>query len=190
MRNQTTAIMAFALALGIGIPAAAQTPASSPTSQPSTAPAPADTQSQPSQTQPSSSQPSQAPSASTPSSSAPSSSTQGQAGTSQAGAAPAQNDPVAQALGLTEDQQAKLQPIIQEEMSQINAVRNDTSLSAEQKQQKVDQIRQTEFPKIQAILTPDQRKKLADMQDQARQRANQGNAQSGTPSNTPPQPPH
>ena len=185
MRNQTTAIMAFALALGISLPVAAQTPASSPTSQPSTAPAPADTQSQPSQAQPSPSQPSQSPSASTPSSS-----TQGQTGASQAGAAPAQKDPVAQALGLTEDQQAKLQPIIQEEMSQINAVRNDTSLSAEQKQQKVDQIRQTQFPKIQAILTPDQRKKLADMQDQARQKANQGNPQSGTPSNTPPQPPH
>ncbi|HEY7096792.1 MAG TPA: hypothetical protein VH437_08715 [Terriglobales bacterium] len=103
--------------------------------------------------------------------------------------ATAQKDPVAEALQLTDEQQAKLQPIIQEEMIQINAVRNDTSLTDDQKRQKVEQIRQTEFPKIEAILTPDQRKKLAELQDQAKQRANQQGTQTNAPNNPPPQQP-
>ena len=160
MRNQTTALMAFALALGLSLPMAAQSQSSSPTTQPSA--------------------PAQAPSA----------------GSSQTQAAPPQNqgaasattqqrDPVAEALNLTEDQQAKLQPIIREEMTQINAARNDTSLTQEQKQQKIDQIRQTEFPKIQAILTPEQQKKLAEMQEQARRGQGSTNA---SPNNAPPPP--
>ena len=171
MRKQTTAIMTFALALGISIPLAAQSPSSSPNSQPATqeqAPA------SPAQS-PQEQAPAQAPQAQTPPS-------QQQATPP---AAAQQRDPVAEALKLTDDQQAKLQPIIQEEMSQINAVRSDTSLTPDQKQQKVDQIRQTQFPKIQAVLTPDQRKKLAEMQEQAKQRANQGNP----PANNSSQPP-
>ena len=72
-------------------------------------------------------------------------------------------------LRLTSDQKAKLQPIIQEEMVQIDAVRTENSLTMEQKQAKVAQIKRDHFPKIEAILTPEQRKKLADMQEKARQ---------------------
>ena len=184
MRNQTTVLTTLALAMAIGLPAAAQNPASTPTSQPATVPSEDQSTSQ----APSSST---APSTST----SPSTSTQSpqdQSPSSGVQAAPpartqAPRDPVAEALNLTDDQQAKLQPIIQEEMSQINAVRNDTTLSAEQKQQKVDQIRQTQFPKIQAILTPDQRKKLAEMQEQARQKANQGAPANQTNPQPPPQ---
>jgi hypothetical protein len=182
MRNQTTALMAFALAVGISLPMAAQTQSSSPTTQPST----------PAQAPTSGAGSSQAPSAGAGSSQAPSSA----AGSSQTQAAPDQSqgaasattqqrDPVAEALNLTDDQQAKLQPIIREEMTQINAARNDTSLTQEQKQQKIDQIRQTEFPKIQAILTPEQQKKLAEMQQQAR-RGQQGST-NASPNNAPPQ---
>lgn len=85
-------------------------------------------------------------------------------------------------LQLTADQKAKLQPIIQDEMSQINSVRSDTTLSMEQKQAKVQQIKQTSFPKIQAVLTPEQQKKLSDLQQRARQQqggdqSNQSNTQ-------------
>ena len=86
-------------------------------------------------------------------------------------------------LQLTPEQKAKLQPILQEEMSQIMAARNDTSLTTEQKRAKIEQIRQTEFPKIEAILTPEQRQKLADMQQKARQQ--QGMGQSGAPESRP-----
>jgi hypothetical protein len=181
MRNQTTALMAFALAVGLSLPLAAQTQSSSPTTQPST----------PSQSPSSGAESSQVPNAGAGSSQAPGSAT----GSAQTQAAPEQNqgapsattqqrDPVAEALNLTDDQQAKLQPIIREEMTQINAARNDTSLTQEQKQQKIDQIRQTEFPKIQAILTPEQQKKLAEMQEQARK--GQGST-TASPNNAPPQ---
>jgi len=93
-------------------------------------------------------------------------------------------------LQLTDAQKAKLQPIIQEEMSQIEAVRNDSTLTMDQKVEKVRQIKQTEFPKIQAVLTPEQQKKLADMQERARQQqgATQG-TQGGAQDNSQPPPP-
>jgi Spy/CpxP family protein refolding chaperone len=161
MRNHTTALMAFALAVGMSLPMAAQTQSSSPNTQPSA--------------------PSQAPISGAGSSQTQSAPAQGEAAPT---TTTQQRDPVAEALNLTDDQQAKLQPIIREEMTQINAARNDSSLTQEQKQQKIDQIRQTEFPKIQAILTPEQQKKLAEMQEQARK--GQGSTNT-SPNNAPPQ---
>ena len=97
------------------------------------------------------------------------------------GQAAGQGSPTEDELQLTNDQKAKLQPIIQEEMVQIDAVRNDNSLTMEQKQAKVAQIKRDHFPKIEAILTPEQRKKLVDMQEKARQQpqtpGSQSNAQ-------------
>jgi|GraSoiStandDraft_43_1057313.scaffolds.fasta_scaffold72400_3 Spy/CpxP family protein refolding chaperone len=88
-------------------------------------------------------------------------------------------------LQLTAEQKAKLQPIIQDEMAQIDAVRNDTTMSMDQKQAKVQQIKQTSFPKIQAVLTPEQQKKLADLQQRARQQQQgAGASQSPSQSNT------
>jgi len=42
-------------------------------------------------------------------------------------------------------------------------------MSQEQKMQKANQIREEASPKIKAILTPEQLKKLAELQDQAKQ---------------------
>jgi Spy/CpxP family protein refolding chaperone len=110
---------------------------------------------------------------------------QGQAGStsnSQQGSA-SQPGSVEDELHLTDAQKEKLRPIIQEEVSQINAVREDQSMTMDQKRAKVDQIRQTEFPKIQAILTPEQIAKLKEMQ----QRQQQG--QGGAPPSSSQQPP-
>ena len=87
-------------------------------------------------------------------------------------------------LKLTPDQKAKLQPIIQDEMTQIRAVRDDSSLSMDQKMAKVDEIKKTSFPKIQAVLTPEQQKKLADMQQRAREQRQQ--QQQAPPQGAPP----
>jgi periplasmic protein CpxP/Spy len=75
-------------------------------------------------------------------------------------------------LGLTEDQKTQLRPIVTEETQQMEAVRNDNSLSQEQKIAKINQIREAASPKIKAILTPEQLQKLADMQ-RARQQQEQ-----------------
>jgi hypothetical protein len=78
-----------------------------------------------------------------------------------------------------------LQPIIQDEVSQINSVRNDASMSMDQKRAKVEEIKKTSFPKILAVLTPEQRKKLSDMQQRARQEAQQ-QQQMNAPANSEP----
>ena len=72
-------------------------------------------------------------------------------------------------LNLTDEQRQKLRPIIADETRQMDAARNDSSLTQEQKVTKINQIRDEASPKIKAILTPEQLQKLADMQQKARQ---------------------
>src|SRR5215471_4293271 len=92
-------------------------------------------------------------------------------------------------LQLTPDQKQKIAEVVDDENKQITAVRNDTSLSMDQKQQKVLQIRQEGSPKIKAILTPEQLQKLAAIQQRMRdqQQGGQGQTpqQSAPPSNPP-----
>ena len=150
-------ILSFALALAISLPSAAQSPA---TSSPS--------QSTPAQTAP-------APPPSV-----------------QQGAPANQNHAQAQAnddnpLNLTDEQKAKLRPIIQDENQQMEALRSNNSLSQEQKIEKANQIRADASPKIKAILTPEQLQKLAQMQ-QDRVRQQQQENQPATPNNSQPPP--
>lgn len=76
-------------------------------------------------------------------------------------------------MNLTEDQKAKLRPILQDENQQMEALRNDTSMTQEQKIAKANEVRQNASPKIKAILTPEQLQKLADLQQKARQQQQQ-----------------
>jgi hypothetical protein len=184
--------LVLALALTVSLAAAQTSSSQTPTQGQATSPSPSAPSTQPEATP-------QAPTAS-PSQTAPEGSAgsqsqtapRGQAGSaSQTPSTSTQSQPAEKGassedeLQLTDDQKMKLQPIIQEEMVQIDAVRTDNTLSPEQKKAKVTQIKQDHFPKIQAILTPEQRKKLADMQEKARQ---QHQGTSGTQSN-PQQPP-
>ena len=87
-----------------------------------------------------------------------------------------------QELQLTPDQKEKIAAIVDDENRQMAAVRDDNSLTMDQKQQKAMQIRQVATPKIKAILTPEQLQKLAEIQQ--RVRAQQGGTQ-GTQQQTP-----
>jgi len=78
-------------------------------------------------------------------------------------------------LNLTDEQKAKLRPIIADETQQMDAARNDATLSPDQKAEKISQIRQAASPKIKAVLTPAQLQKLAEMQ-KARQQQQQNSA--------------
>jgi periplasmic protein CpxP/Spy len=69
-------------------------------------------------------------------------------------------------LNLTDDQKAKLRPIIMEENQQMESLRNDSSMTQEQKIAKANQIRAEASPKIKAILTPEQLQKLAELQQE------------------------
>ncbi len=66
-------------------------------------------------------------------------------------------------LNLTSDQKAKIQPILQSQHQQVQAVRQDSSLTPEQKQAKIRDIRKTTRTQIDALLTPDQQQQLQQM---------------------------
>ncbi|MGH9516203.1 MAG: hypothetical protein ACRD3P_11060 [Terriglobales bacterium] len=152
MQISKLSILSFALALAISLPAAAQSSATNPPSQ--SAPA----QAAPA---PPSSVQQNAPSTATPNSA------QAQAN---------EDNP----LSLTDEQKAKLRPIIADENQQMEALRNDNSMSQAQKIDKANQIRAQASPKIKAILTPEQLQKLAQMQ-QERVRQQQQESQPTTP---------
>jgi periplasmic protein CpxP/Spy len=153
-------VLSFALALAISLPAAAQSPATNPSSQ--SAPA------QTAPAQPPSTQ-QNAPSTASPNSA------QAQAN---------EDNP----LNLTDEQKAKLRPIIADENQQMEALRNDNSMSQAQKIDKANQIRAQASPKIKAVLTPEQLQKLAQLQ-QDRARQQQQESQPATPpSNSQPPP--
>lgn len=153
-------ILSIALVLAISLPAAAQSSATSPSSQ----------------SAPAQNTPSQPPSMqqTTPSSAGPNSA-QAQAN---------EDNP----LNLTDEQKTKLRPIIADENQQMEALRNDTSLSQSQKIDKANQIRAQASPKIKAILTPEQLQKLAQLQ-QDRVRQQQQESQQAAPPNNSQTPP-
>jgi periplasmic protein CpxP/Spy len=153
-------VLTFALALAISLPAAAQSPATNPSSQ--SAPA------QTAPAQPPSTQ-QNAPSTASPNSA------QSQAN---------EDNP----LNLTDEQKAKLRPIIADENQQMEALRNDNSMSQAQKIDKANQIRAEASPKIKAVLTPEQLQKLAQLQ-QDRARQQQQESQPATPPSNSQSPP-
>jgi periplasmic protein CpxP/Spy len=78
-------------------------------------------------------------------------------------------------LQLTSDQKQKIAAIVDDERKQMVALRDDNSLSLDQKQQKAMQIRQTGAPKIKALLTSEQLQKLAEIQQREQQQPASGN---------------
>ncbi len=77
-------------------------------------------------------------------------------------------------LNLTEDQKTKLQPIFNDEFQQMKAVREDTSLTRDQKRDKMKQIHETFHPQVMAVLTPDQQQKLEQMRANREARRGKG----------------
>jgi Spy/CpxP family protein refolding chaperone len=158
----TLAILSLALGLATSLPSAAQ-------SQPANSP-----QAEPSQSTPA----------------APPSAQQNTPANNQGSAQSQTNED--NPLNLTEDQKARLRPIIMDENQKMEALRNDSTMTQDQKIEKAQQIRAEASPKIRAILTPEQLQKLAELQ---RERAQQEQNQAAPPSNSPqgtqnsPQPP-
>lgn len=77
---------------------------------------------------------------------------------------------LSQQLSLTDTQKAQLQPILQSQQQQMMQVRDDTSLSQEQKRDRMKQIHQSSQSQINGILTPDQQQKFTQLQEQERQK--------------------
>jgi len=75
-----------------------------------------------------------------------------------------------QQLNLTEDQKKQLKPILAGEFKQMRAVGDDASLTQDQKREKMKQIHEASRPQVQAILTPEQQQKFAQMKEEAKER--------------------
>ena len=71
-------------------------------------------------------------------------------------------------LDLTADQQTQIKPILEAGHKQMQALRDDTSLSKEDKMAKFKSVREGMNSQINGILNPDQQKKFADMQEKMR----------------------
>jgi Spy/CpxP family protein refolding chaperone len=71
-------------------------------------------------------------------------------------------------LNLTDDQKNQLKPILQDEIQQLKTVHEDSSLSADQKKEKMTEIRQASRSKMRSVLTPEQQTKLDSMKESAR----------------------
>jgi Spy/CpxP family protein refolding chaperone len=76
-------------------------------------------------------------------------------------AAPAQqNRPARPDLNLSDDQKAQMKKIHEGAKSQIEAINNDTALSADQKQAKIQAVRRGTHKQTETILTPEQRQTM------------------------------
>lgn len=73
-------------------------------------------------------------------------------------------------LNLTDEQKAKVKPILQNEHKQMAALRNDASLSRQEKRAKFMDIRSKTLDQIHPILTEEQQAKLQQIQQKREQR--------------------
>jgi Spy/CpxP family protein refolding chaperone len=71
-----------------------------------------------------------------------------------------QNAPDRPDLNLTDDQKAQMKKIHEDAKAQIDAIKNDSSLSAEQQQAKIHQIHHDAHMQVEKMLTPEQRKTM------------------------------
>ena len=80
-------------------------------------------------------------------------------------------------LSLSDDQKAKITPIIADRQQKMKALKTDTSLRPMQRMRKAKEILSDSDKKINAVLTPDQQQKYAQieqqMQEQMKQRMQQ-----------------
>ena len=74
----------------------------------------------------------------------------------------------AQKLNLTPDQQAEIKSIRENMKQQAQAIKNDSSLTADQKKAKFKELRKSTHEQMMAKLNPDQQAKFKEMQKEHR----------------------
>jgi Spy/CpxP family protein refolding chaperone len=73
---------------------------------------------------------------------------------------------LSQRLNLTDDQQAKIKPILEDQHTQMQALMQDSSLSPDARRDKAMSLHDQTHAKIRDVLTDDQKKKFDAMQTQ------------------------
>jgi Spy/CpxP family protein refolding chaperone len=78
-------------------------------------------------------------------------------------------------LNLTDDQKAQVKKIHESTKTQMDAVKSDTTLTAEQKQAKMKELHKSSHEQVKQLLTPDQRKQMkADEKERKAERTQGG----------------
>jgi periplasmic protein CpxP/Spy len=90
-------------------------------------------------------------------------------------------------LNLSEDQQAKIKPILEDRQQKMSALMQDNSLSREDRRAKFREIGSSSHEQIRAILTPDQQKKMDEMRAKREARWEKKKGEGATQSATPEQ---
>ncbi|MGZ4820430.1 MAG: Spy/CpxP family protein refolding chaperone [Terriglobales bacterium] len=72
-------------------------------------------------------------------------------------------DHLSSMLNLTDDQKAKIKPILESTDSQAQAIRQDTSLSPQDRRTKMRDLHEKTMAQVKDILTPEQQSKLEQM---------------------------
>ncbi|MHC1763501.1 MAG: hypothetical protein AB9869_04225 [Verrucomicrobiia bacterium] len=86
---------------------------------------------------------------------------------------------MAEQLKLTDEQKAKLQPIFREEMTKLRELRQDTSLTREQRTEKTRTIREQYLAKMKPELKAEQFEQLKKMRETQATRGPQGERNRG-----------
>ena len=82
-------------------------------------------------------------------------------------------------LKLSDDQQAKLKPILEDQRQQMDQVRNDSSLSRQDRFSKMQELRQSSDTQIKAVLNEDQQKSFDKMREEQANRMKQWHNKGG-----------
>ena len=69
-------------------------------------------------------------------------------------------------LNLTDDQQAKLKPVLEDQSKQMKALHEDTSLAPADRQAKMKELHESSMAKLNDILTPEQQAKWKQMRQE------------------------
>ncbi len=73
-------------------------------------------------------------------------------------------------LKLSDDQQAKLKPILEDQNKQMEQIHNDSSLSREDRFSKMQDLRQSSDTQIKSVLNEEQQKSFDKMREEQRER--------------------
>jgi hypothetical protein len=89
-------------------------------------------------------------------------------------------------LGLSEDQTAKLEPILTDSQQKMSALRTNTSLSQDQRHEQMRAIHKDTQSQLATVLTPDQMQQLQSMRHGGQRGRRQGQQQQAPDAGTPP----
>jgi protein CpxP len=73
---------------------------------------------------------------------------------------------LAEELALTEEQKTQLKPILAQEAAAMKAIWEDKSLEGDARREKMKSVRDSYAPKIEAVLTPEQKTKFEKIKSQ------------------------